>query len=280
MSKDLKSQVENPDLTSRILEVFSNKKYSQLAYDNKLIYKENKPYPHIAFDDFLPLDVANTISNEYPSLIKRTEEFKFHDHKYTNRHLLEDTTKFSTNLQLFTSALSSRSFLLFLETLTGIKSLTHDPYFMGGGAMITNQGGHLNVHIDFNWHQKLQLWRRCNVLFYLTQDWKDEYEGKLEIWSKDGKKKVKEVAPLFNRVVIFTTTSYTWHGQPEPIIGPKDKPQRVFLSAYYSSERGEQHDSPHYTRYLNDHRKNEAEFENSPFSSEITLDYLKEVIKK
>ena len=104
---------------------------------------------------------------------------------------------------MFEKNSSIETFLLFLETLTGIKSLLPDPYFMGGGAMITKQGGYLNIHVDFNWHQKLQAWRRCNVLFYLTQDWKEEYEGKLELWSKDGKKKVKEILEDFNVGIII-----------------------------------------------------------------------------
>ena len=203
MSKNLNIQNKNLESASQILEVFSNKKYSQLAYDNRLIYQENKPFPHIDFKDFLPLDTANLISDDYPKLNKSRENYKFHNHKYVSRYFLEDTNKFSANLKLFSNAISSRSFLLFLETLTGIKSLVPDPYFMGGGAMITNQGGYLNIHVDYNWHQKLQLWRRCNVLFYLTQDWKEEYEGKLELWSKDGKSKIKDITPLFNRVVIF-----------------------------------------------------------------------------
>ena len=280
MSKDLKLPIGERKIVSEILEVFNNKSYSQLAYDNRLVYQENKPYPHIVFEDFLPLDIANIISNEYPDLNKIAKNFKFHDHEYVSRHFLDDSTKFSTNLKLFSSVISSREFLLFLETLTGIKSLIPDPYFMGGGAMVTNQGGYLNVHVDFNWHQKLQAWRRCNVLFYLTQDWKEEYEGKLELWSKDGKKKVKEITPLFNRVVIFNTTSNSYHGQPSPVKCPKDKPRHVFSAFYYATEKDEETEyKPHYTKYQQDNRVNNAEFENSPSSNQITLDYLKDVNK-
>ncbi len=279
MVKKKKLQVEEKQQSvEQILEVFNHKFYPQLAYDNSNLYQENKPYPHIVFEDFLPLDIANIISNEYPDLNKTAKDFKFHDHEYASRYLLEDSTKFSTNLKLFSNAISSRSFLLFLETLTGIKSLIPDPYFMGGGAMVTNQGGYLNIHVDFNWHQKLQAWRRCNVLFYLTQDWKEEYEGKLELWSKDGKKKVKDITPLFNRVIIFNTTSTTYHGQPVPAICPKDKPRHVFSAFYYATEKDEEtEDNPHYTKYKQDNRVNNAEFETSPYADNISKDYLKDI---
>ena len=102
---------------------------------------------------------------------------------------------------------NSRKFLLFLETLTGVESIIPDPYFVGGGAMTTRSGGFLNVHADFNYHHKLQSWRRLNVLFYLTPNWKKNWGGKLELWSKNKKKKIKEIDPIFNRAVIFNTTS-------------------------------------------------------------------------
>ena len=65
-----------------------------------------------------------------------------------------------------------------------------------------------------------------------------------------------------------------------PIKSPKDKPRHVFSAFYYSSERNEEIDAePHYTKYQGDDRINKAEYKDSPYSSEITLDYLKKVIK-
>ena len=154
-----------------ILDIFNNEEYPKLAYDNRELYQANEPFPHIVFDNFLPKATAEILTNEYPKVTEQDTNFKYHNHEKASRHFLEDSRAFSTNLKLFSYAISSRSFLLFLETLTGIKSIIPDPYFMGGGAMMTGKGGYLNIHVDFNWHQKLQAWRRCNALFYLTQDW-------------------------------------------------------------------------------------------------------------
>ena len=264
----------------KILEIFNNEKYAKLAYDSHEIYKNNEPFPHIVLDDFLPLSFAKIISNEYPKVSDNTSNFKFHNHNNVKRHFLEDSRKFSTNLQMFSSAISSRSFLLFLETITGLKSLIPDPYFMGGGAMMTGNGGFLNIHVDFNWHQKLQAWRRCNVLFYLTADWKNEYQGNLELWSKDGRHKVKEVEPIFNRIVIFNTTSESYHGQPAKINTPDHIFRNVFSAFYYATEKDEKIDSkPHFTKYNADEKRedNIASFETSPYSEGITKDYLKNI---
>jgi len=261
-----------------ILNTFDDEKYSKLAYENSQFYKDNKPFPHIVFDNFLPEMTAKTISNEYPQVKNINSAFKFHNHQNVSRYFLEDSRQFSNNLKLFLTAISSRSFLLFLETLTGIKALLPDPYLMGGGAMMTGNGGFLNVHVDFNWHQKLQAWRRCNALFYLTQDWSCEYGGNLELWSKDGKSKIKEIEPIFNRVVIFDTTSESFHGQPSKINTPNHVFRNVFSSFYYASEKNEKIDStPHYTKYnTTDERKgNVVDLKSSPYADGITEDYLK-----
>ena len=100
--------------------------------------------------------------------------------------------------------INSRKFLLFLETLTGVESILPDPFFIGGGAMSTGKEVFLNVHADFNYHHNYNL-EKINVLFYFTPQWKKNWGGNLELWSKIKKK--SEIEPLFNRVIIFNTTS-------------------------------------------------------------------------
>ena len=268
------------DYEISILDIFDGEKFAKLAYDNSALYKENKPFPHIVFDNFLPQSVAEVLSNEYPEIKNKNSEFKSHENQNVIRHFLEDTRYFSYNLKLLSASISARSFLLFLETLTGIKALIPDPYFMGGGAMMTGKNGFLNVHVDFNWHQKLQAWRRCNVLFYLTKEWKSEYGGNLELWSSDGRSKLKEIEPLFNRLIIFDTTSESYHGQPNRIICPGDVYRNVFSAFYYSTQKHEKTDSnPHFTKYITaDESENiAADFETSPYAEGITKNYLKNI---
>jgi Rps23 Pro-64 3,4-dihydroxylase Tpa1-like proline 4-hydroxylase len=263
-----------------LLRVFDDEIYAKLAYENHHVYCKNEPYPHIVFDNFLPRPLAELISREFPKVKNRNSSFKYHNHDNVSRHFLEDTRYFSNNLKLFSAAISSRSFLLFLETLTGIKALLPDPYFMGGGAMMTGSGGFLNVHIDFNWHQKIQAWRRCNALFYFTENWMPEYSGNLELWSQDGSKKMKEIEPLFNRVVIFSTTSESYHGQPSKVQAPKDVYRNVFSAFYYATEKNEKIDSrPHYTKYnaIDNRVNNTADFDTSPYTESITEDFLRNI---
>lgn len=275
-----RDQTSTDSSDESILDIFDNPYYAQLAYDNRLNYEKNTPYPHIVFDNFLPINIAQKISDGYPDLSNLNEAWKYHNNKNTIRYFLEDTRQFSKPLKLFATAITSRSFLMFLETLTGIKSLLPDPYFMGGGSMVTSTGGYLNIHVDFNWNQKIQAWRRMTVLFYLTPDWQEDWGGNLELWSTDGKSKVKEVVPLFNRFVVFNTTAESYHGQPVPISCPENKPRRVFAAFYYAAEKGEKAaNTPHYTVYNTDDYNQPAAFESSPYADGIAIDYLKEVKK-
>ena len=81
--------------------------------------------------------------------------------------------------------MNSRQFVLFLETLTGIENLLPDPYFIGGGVHISGRGDFLKIHADFNWHHKLQAYRRVNALLYLSDDWQPEWEGAIEFWDRE-----------------------------------------------------------------------------------------------
>jgi hypothetical protein len=265
-------------IEKEIFKCFENERYAQIAVDNRDAYLSNDPYPHMVFDNFLPSDVADVVSTEYPGVDSVSHgNWKFHDNDNVSRFFLEDATQFSDSMRLFSNAVSSRSFLLFLEALTGIPALCPDPYLMGGGAMATGSGGFLNVHVDFNWHQKIQCWRRLNVLFYLTADWSEDWGGALELWSKDGHHVEKKIIPKFNRMVVFNTTQDSFHGQPAPITCPKGIFRRVFSAFYYTSQKGDGiDDHPHFTKYKNSKAPVvPADLTNSPYSQAITDDYLR-----
>jgi hypothetical protein len=45
------------------------------------------------------------------------------------------------------------------------------------------------------------------------------------------------VAPLFNRMVIFSTTSDSYHGHPDPLICPPDRSRKSIALYYYTNGR-------------------------------------------
>ena len=134
--------------------------------------------------------------------------------------------------------LNSEPFLEFLQILTGIQEpLISDPYFVGAGQHEIKKGGLLKVHADFNKHPTLHLDRRINVLVYLNKDWKEEYGGCFELWNEDMSKCGKKILPYFNRIAIFNTTDFSYHGHPDPLNCPEDRSRKSLALYYYSNGR-------------------------------------------
>ena len=52
-----------------------------------------------------------------------------------------------------------------------------------------------------------------------------------------GKKCVKKIEPLFNRMIAFDTHDYSYHGLPNPINFPKSKLRKSLILYYYTSEK-------------------------------------------
>ncbi|MBW4982585.1 2OG-Fe(II) oxygenase [Mameliella sp. CS4] len=192
-------------------------------------YRNRTPYPYGSFDDFLPAEVLDRVLEELKQLPEAEDMFNRPQEKLKSSYLPERLPPYTRNLFY---VLNSRPFVRFLEEMTGINGLIPDPYFAGGGVHVVANGGHLDIHADFNHNQKLNLERRLNILIYLNKDWKEEYGGSFEIWNTDMTEKVAGFVPLFNRMCCFNTGSDTWHGNPETVNHPDGEP-RMSLALYY-----------------------------------------------
>ena len=212
-------------------------KLERLAKENAEKYKNAKPFPHIYFDDFLPVEAAEAALRDFP----QPKELKWQQFDNPNEKKLafdsvERLPEGDRDVLFF---LNSRPMLQFLEVLTGIKGVIPDPYFVGGGLHQIKPGGKLGVHADFNYHTKFNLDRRINVLIYLNKDWKEEYGGHFELWNKDMTAAELKILPIFNRCAIFSTTSTSYHGHPTPLSCPPDRTRKSLATYYYSNGRPE-----------------------------------------
>jgi Rps23 Pro-64 3,4-dihydroxylase Tpa1-like proline 4-hydroxylase len=195
-------------------------------------YAKAQPYPHIVIDGFFDEWILDTILAEFPSAANK--DWDRHDSPEEVKLQSKDERFIPLFTRQFLHALNSASFLEFLEDLTGIEKLVGDPQFEGGGLHQIPTGGKLAIHADFNKHLKYRLDRRLNVLIYLNKNWKEEYGGHFELWDAEMKGVVAKVAPLFNRVVIFSTTRYSYHGHPDPLRCPTNVTRKSLALYYYT----------------------------------------------
>ena len=174
-----------------------------------------------------------------------------HDNEHNRRRFQTDETLFPPQFRSACREFNSRQFLLFLETLTGLESLLPDPYLIGGGIHLSERGEFLNIHADFNWHHKLQAYRRCNALLYLNEEWQPEWQGATELWAQDMSRHIVSVEPKFNRLLVFNTGETSNHGQPQPNECPPGVNRKVLNFYYYTTHRTDEDAEalPHFTAY-------------------------------
>jgi Rps23 Pro-64 3,4-dihydroxylase Tpa1-like proline 4-hydroxylase len=214
---------------------FEPKKLQEIGSLHRDEFMGGDPYPHIVIDNFLDPEALENLLAEFPDKSKKV----WHDYQthFENKQELNGEGKMGDFTQHLLYQFNSAPFLQFLETLTGIDNLIPDPYFFGGGIHQLNRGGKLGIHADFSKHIKWPLDRRINAILYLNKDWKEEYNGNLELWDTDVTKCVKKVLPIFNRLLVFTVTDFNMHGVPEVINCPEDMSRKSLAFFYFTNGR-------------------------------------------
>ena len=213
-------------------------------------YVSGDPFPHFVLDNLVGDDLVDAILEGFPPpsadinwrqlLAKGSDGEKVQFNKQGMPHLF----KVPPVIRQLIWELNSSTFIRALEGLTGIKNLIPDPSLRGGGLHQVLPGGLLGVHADFTHHAQYDLERRVNVLLYLNKDWKDEYEGHLELWDANASHCVKRVRPSAGRCVIFNTDADSYHGHPRPLACPDGTTRKSIAIYYYTLGRNDKDVEP------------------------------------
>ena len=195
-------------------------------------FKNSKPCKHIKFENFINNEILEKILKDFA--IMKKESFTTYNRKQEKNKKVHSPYELSNFSLCFFNFLNSKIFINFLENLTGINGLIPDPYFTGGGIHEVANGGYLNIHADFNLHPKMKLERRINLLIYLNKDWENKYGGQFELWDSKMESMQHSFDPIFNRCIILNTTSYSYHGNPNPVNHPNNL-SRLSIALYYYS---------------------------------------------
>lgn len=192
-------------------------------------YQSAEPYHYTCIDGFLPEAVLRKVKAGVATLPEAEGAFNRAQERLKTSYNPE---RLPTYTRALFHALNAPAFITFLQEMTGIPNLIPDPYFSGAGIHRVGNGGHLDIHADFNLHPQMKVERRLNVLIYLNDDWREEYGGSFEIWDKEMTGKVASFVPVFNRMVCFSTGSDTFHGNPDTVNHPDGEP-RLSIALYY-----------------------------------------------
>src|SRR5215469_4527619 len=179
------------------------------------LYNVKNPFPYIVLDDVFDFGNLCAVSDTFPRP-DSTAWWKY-DNALEKKLAKDDLSDAPFPIRMFVNELMEQRFVTFLEMLTGIEGLIVDHRLNGGGLHQILPGGKLDVHADYNFHPITKLDRRLNVLVYLNRKWDIRWGGNLEFWDKDMSRCEHRIPPLFNRMVVFSTTDDALHGHPEPL---------------------------------------------------------------
>lgn len=202
----------------------------------------NDPFDHWITDEFLPDSVARELADDFISYDHK--DWYTYNNPLENKKTLNNWWNFPPATYALISYLNSPTYIKELEKITGSMFLHCDPGLHGAGWHIHGNGGKLNVHLDYSIHPKLNLERKFNLIYYLSEDWDPSWGGNLELWrgtNKQAIEKVKQVECKFNRAIIFDTTQNSWHGFPNRIECPEGK-YRKSIAMYYLKHPSESAD--------------------------------------
>lgn len=197
-------------------------------------YETAFPFPHIVLDGRFDDSLLNDVRAEIDGIEVEAEPAFYGSFR---KRRLSDLATLPSAARRLIEDLNSPKFLAFLEDMTGIPNLVADPTLQGGGIHQIGTGGFLKMHTDFNWHAGLKMHRRLNALLYLNRDWDPAWNGQLELWTTDMSKRGQKIEPIFNRLVVFSTTDDSYHGHPEPLSCPDHVTRNSIALYYYTLER-------------------------------------------
>lgn len=202
-------------------------------------YSMVKPFPHVWIDNALNADFAARLQNDILEI--PDSEFDRLSNPFEQKYVLRDKQNYPTHVRDLFCYLESDTFVKWLSSLTGCElKVDKDRNF--NGVLVYGQGDCLDIHVDAAVHPRNGLKKHVTVGIYLSTKWKEEYGCELELWDGENAaqqhprlhKCVTKIAPMFNRMVIFTNDDYSWHGNPEPAQCPQDA-KRIFVTISYLS---------------------------------------------
>jgi Rps23 Pro-64 3,4-dihydroxylase Tpa1-like proline 4-hydroxylase len=233
-----RQRAKEPSLPGRLLDLERLAREAQAAATG---YASASPFPHAVLDHFVDATTVRKLAAEFPARGDTAQWLDFNGADSAGKPLqhqkfhISDEDRLGPVTQRLLYELKSARFLEILSTLTGIGNLIPDALNHGGGIHMNCRGALLKVHADFNRHPEWHLDRRLNLLLYLNEGWQEAWGGDLELWDAQMQACKERIAPVAGRCVIFSTSSTSYHGHPEPITCPEDVSRKSIALYYYTN---------------------------------------------
>jgi len=195
-------------------------------------FLSGQPFEHVVIDNFLEASYAEKLYNSFST--NNLDEWHHYLNPIEVKYAYDNISELDDDLQNYFYFLSSSQMIDVFRKLTDINDLTCDEYLHGAGLHCHPKNGRLNIHLDYEKHPYSGKERRINIIYFLSKDWLEEWNGQNELWDENVTQCVTKTNIKFNRAIIFKTNDISWHGLPDKINCP-DNVFRKSLAYYYVS---------------------------------------------
>jgi len=196
------------------------------------------PFPHLVVDDWFDPTLLELIEEEFDPAARQHWRVIQDEHQHFHRSTTHEALGHAS--QIYFSLVNSGWFVALLGEIIDVDDLISDPTLAGGGLHETRTGGKFAVHRDFDKHGLYGLENMMVFITYLNKGWNPEWGAALELWRADPSECVRTIVPELGRSVLLLNGPNSFHGHPEPMQAPEDRPRRSVASYYYRNPRGVQ----------------------------------------
>ena len=206
-------------------------------------YAEAMPFPHAVIDGHFSPELVRMAELEFPS--QNAKCWKWFKNGQEHKAMCSDPALMGTATASLLRYFFSPGFLTHISLMTGIRGL--EPNLLGGGMHLIPRFGKMGMRVDFNRGPKG--YRRLNATLFLNSSWEETWGGHLELASAGGKERTR-IAPIANRLVVFSTSETSFYGHQEPLLCPPER-ARKSLEVHYYTQAPETLDAPeHSTKFV------------------------------
>ena len=207
-----------------------------------------RPFQHVVLDDLFPSWALESVDAEFKDhsphdcrVLGRSRGWHCTMQQHKNDTRIAGWLKLGTQWEInmgnvsrsLMHAFKSNEFRSHVESITQIPQLLGDAANNGAGLHQIFRDGSLQVHADNN-HMYSDAERIVNLFLYLNDKWKSEWRGELELWDRNLSSCETRISPMRNRLVLFRSSDFSFHGHPAPLNCPHNRSRRSLAVYYYT----------------------------------------------
>ena len=156
---------------------------------------DSHPFPHIILNNFIPIEMITNLKNEYDEILKyKIDEWDKYDNPIEHK-LSYNKFDNTIHLKQLLDIVGNQEFINSLQKTFEIEDIELDRDLYGAGLHNHPRGGHLCTHLDYEINPITFKKRWLNLILYINDEWKREYNGDTELWNNDRTLCEKRVYP-------------------------------------------------------------------------------------